>query len=151
MSTRKSVKCITINGISGGIVSANPIDGRNTTNGEIAAYGDTLFTTAVSPVLHASDLTIDVLDEGDTYPAIKALVGTTVPVTITTSYGDGSTSPSDTVSLSGDCVILSAEGDSIAVDDYGRSVIHVTLRRQAPDDDDSSNVVSVETTPASNL
>lgn len=131
MAARKTVKKITIGTISGGVYSAFVIDGRTTTNGEIAAYGDPLFTTAAAPVLHAADLTVDIIDEGAQYEAIKALVGTTVPVTITTQYGDGNGEPTSTVSLSGDCVILSATGDGIAVDSDGRSLIHVTLRKQA--------------------
>lgn len=132
MAARKSVKCISIDGITGGIHSANVIDGRTTTNGEIAAYGDTLFSTAASPVLHASQLTVDVVDEGAQYSAIKALVGKTVPVEITTEYGDGTDgSSTEVTSLSGNCVILAAEGDNIPVDDYGRSLIHITLVKQA--------------------
>lgn len=132
MAARKTVKNISIAGISGGIYSASVIDGRNTTNGEIAAYGDTLFTTAASPVLHASDLTVDVVDEGGQYDAIKSLVGTTQNVTITVTHGDGSTSGvSSGAVLSGACVILSAEGDNVPVDSEGKSVIHVTLRKQA--------------------
>lgn len=129
---RKTVKGITIGGISGGVYSASVIDGRNTTNGEVAAYGDTLFTTAASPVLHASDLTVDILDEGGQFAAIKTMVGTTQTVSITASYGDGDGSASAGAGgLSGKAVILSAEGDSVPVDDYGRSLIHVTLRAQA--------------------
>lgn len=129
---RKTVKGITIGGISGGVYSASVIDGRNTTNGEVAAYGDTLFTTAASPVLHASDLTVDILDEGGQFAAIKTMVGSTQTVSITASYGDGEGSASAGAGgLSGKAVILSAEGDSVPVDDYGRSLIHVTLRAQA--------------------
>lgn len=129
---RKTVKGITIGGISGGVYSASVIDGRNTTNGEVAAYGDTLFTTAASPVLHASDLTVDILDEGGQFAAIKSMVGSTQTVSITASYGDGDTAAAAGAGgVSGKCVILSAEGDSVPVDDYGRSLIHVTLRAQA--------------------
>ena len=132
MATRKAVKCITINGIAGGVYSATVMDGRNTTNGEIAAYGDTLFSTAASPVLHADDLTVEIVDEGGQQDAIKALVGKTVPVTFTVDYGDGSDAAlTNTTPLSGNCVILAANGDNVPVDDYGRSIIHVTLRKQA--------------------
>lgn len=132
MATRKSVKNISINGITGGVYSATVMDGRNTTNGEIAAYGDTLFSTAASPVLHAEDCLVEVVDEGNQQDAIKALVGQTVPVTITTTYGDGTTGGSTSVTtLSGNCVVLAANGDNVPVDDYGRSLIHVTLRKQA--------------------
>lgn len=127
---RKSVKTITIAGITGGIVGSTVIDGRNTTNGEIGAYGDTLFTTSCSPVLHASDLTVDVLDEGGQYEAIKAMVSTTQSVTITTAYGDGDGAPTSVTSLTGKCAILSAVGDPVAVDSDGKSVIHVTIRKQ---------------------
>ena len=96
---RKTVKKIQINGISGGIVGSSVIDGRTTTNEEVAAYDDPLFTTACSPVLHAADLRIDVLDEGGQYAAIKALVGTTQNVTITSYYGDGSGDPTSSTSL----------------------------------------------------
>lgn len=132
MAARKTVKNITIGTISGGVYSASVIDGRTTTNGEIAAYGDTLFTTAASPVLHASDLTVDILDEGGQYAAIKALVGTTQTVTITADYGDGeSAATAGAGGVSGKCVILSATGDNVAVDSNGQSIIHVTLRKQA--------------------
>lgn len=132
MATRKTVKNISINGIDGGVYSATVMDGRSTNNGEIAAYGDTIFTTAASPVLHASDLQVQIVDEGGQQDAIKALVGKTVPVTISTTYGDGSDGGSTTVNtLSGNCVILDANGDSVPVDDYGRSLITVTLRKQA--------------------
>lgn len=128
---RKTVKTITISGITGGIVGSSVIDGRTTTNEEVAAYGDTLFTTAASPVLHASDLRVDVLDEGGQYAAIKAMVGTTQSVTISASYGDGSASPTSATALTGSCVILDATGDDVAVDSSGKSVIHITLRKQA--------------------
>lgn len=136
MAARKSVKNITasIGGTSAPVYSATVIDGRTTTNGEIAAYGDTLFTTAASPVLHAADLTIDVLDEGDLGATLKGKVGQTVAVSISVAYGDGSesTAPTGTDIIgSGNCVILSVTGDSVAVDSDGRSVIHVMLRKQA--------------------
>lgn len=130
---RKTVKSITINGITGGIHSANPIDGRTTTNGEIAAYGDPLYTTACNPVLHASDVAIDVIDEGSQFAAIKAMVGTTQTITITTSYGDGDGAPTSTTSFTGKAAILAATGDPVAVDDFGRSLIHLTIRKQAED------------------
>ena len=135
MAARKSVKNITasIGGTDAPVYSASVVDGRTTTNGEIAAYGDTLFTTAASPVLHAADLTIDVLDEGGLGSTLKGKVGKTVAVTITVAYGNGSeqTAPTGADIIGGDCVILSVTGDSVPVDSDGRSVIHVTLRKQA--------------------
>ncbi len=129
---RKSVKTISINGITGAVYSATVIDGRTTTNGEIAAYGDTLFTTAASPVLHASELTVDIIDEGGQYAALKSLVGTNASVSITASYGDGSAAPTaGEGGVSGTCAILSVTGDSVAVDSDGRSLIHVTICKQA--------------------
>lgn len=129
---RKSVKCIEINGISGGVYGATVMDGRNTVNGQIAAYGDTLFSTAASPVLVPEQLALDILDEGAQQSAILALVGKTVPVTITTSYGDGTDAAlTSATTLSGNCVVLAANGDNVPVDDYGRSLIHVTLVKQA--------------------
>lgn len=135
MAARKSVKNITasIDGTDAPVYSATVVDGRTTTNGEIAAYGDTLFTTAASPVLHAADLTIDVLDEGTLGSTLAGKVGQTVAVSITVAYGDGSgTTPAGSNIIgSGNCVILSVTGDSVPVDSDGRSIIHVTLRKQA--------------------
>lgn len=148
---RKSVKCITISGLgTAGIYSASVIDGRTTNNGEIAAYGDKLFSTAAQPVLHASDLTVDIVDEGDGYFGlnnIQSLVGKTVTVQITTDYGDGSTTetPVEMFATGEQCVILEATGDSIPVDSDGHSLIHVTLRKQATEGTDV--IRSTSTTP----
>lgn len=134
MAARKAVKdiSVTIGSVSNApVYSASVIDGRNTSNGEIAAYGDALFTTIASPVLHASDLTVDILDEGGMYGSIKSLVGTTQSVAINTTYWNGKTDDTAVSTVSGDCVILSAVGDGVAVDTDGRSLIHVTLRKQA--------------------
>ncbi len=133
---RNSVKKITatIGGVTVPVYSASVINGRTTTNGEIAGYDDTLFTRAISPVLHAADLTIDVLDEGDLGNDLKALVGQTVTTSIKVLYGNNNPTSgegSDIITSGKECVVLSVTGDSVAVDSDGRSLIHVTLREQA--------------------
>lgn len=135
----KAVKTITVSGVTGKLISATPFKGREVESDEIAAFGDTEFSTVPRPVAKFSQFKFVVLDEGG-QSALSALAGTSAAVSVSVTYWDGKTTDSAVTAFSGDMVILSAvPGGEIEVDGSRRATIEVTAVPQAAAAAQSSN------------
>lgn len=127
----KAVKTITISGVTGKLISATPYKGREVEVDEIAAFGDTEFSTVPRPVAKFSQFKFVILDEGGE-SGLAALAGTSTAVTVSVTFWDGKTSGSAATVFTGDMVIQSVvPGGDIEVDGSRRSTIEVTAIPQA--------------------
>lgn len=127
----KAVKTISVSGVTGKLISATPYKGREAEVDEIAAFGDTEFSTVPRPVAKFSQFKFVILDEG-AQSALAALAGTSTAVTVSATFWDGKTSGSVATVFTGDMVIQSVvPGGDIEVDGSRRSTIEVTAIPQA--------------------
>lgn len=134
MACRKGLKTCTVSGIG----TALPITGITVANGqnvdvdEIAAYGDSEYTSVPRQIKHNSDLTVTCLNEtGVVDASYYALIGTVQAVTITYTMSDGKVDAADT-SLTHDFVIMGIEGSEIEVDGDRKTTIEITIRKHGP-------------------
>lgn len=135
----KAVKTISVSGVTGKLISATPYKGREVEVDEIAAYGDTEFSTVPRPVAKFSQFKFVILDEGG-QSALAALAGTSAAVTVSVTFWDGKTTASAATVFTGDMVIQSVvPGGDIEVDGSRRATIEVTATPQAAAAAQSSN------------
>ena len=88
MAARKVVRTLSYSGISLPIISSPPCAPVEADEAVAAAFGDASKTRVISNCPTIGDFTVQVLDEGGTPPT----VGESSSISVTTTYGDGSSS-----------------------------------------------------------
>ncbi len=121
---RKGLKTISVNGISGGIVSAAPFPPKSADSDPIAAYDDEVETNVIRPLTKVGEFNVTVLDEGQQFATVS---GTTATVTIAVSYWDGSTTVTRTLGEQICNVKNVAPGNDVDVQGERKATIVITL------------------------
>lgn len=120
---RKTVKTLSMTGITLPLVSAELIAGTSVEVDSVGAFGDTAFTNVGRGIKQHRDIAFVCLDEGI---AIDVDAGDVVAIALTETFSDGT--ETETRTLSHSCVIRSVEpGEAIAVDGDRKATINITV------------------------
>lgn len=131
MATRKTVKTMTISGVSGSVYGATVGNPKTADIDSTAAYGDTEFSEIPRNCKRNGDLTLTILNEGGAAATLEALAGTVQTVTLTVSFWDGDAG-TGTETVSGKYVIVSAVPGEVNIDGDQKATIAVTIRKNGP-------------------
>lgn len=124
MATRKAVRTMTVSGVSLPIYSAQPFAGATVESDNIAAFGDETFTTVPRNIAEWGEISITCIDEGET---VGVKPGDVQAITITTTYSDGTTESTRTVTKN--CAILEVSaGGEISVDGDRKATITIRVK-----------------------
>ena len=128
---RKTVKTISVSGISGSVYGATIGNPKSADIDSAAAYGDTEYSEIPRLAKHNGDLTITMLNEGGAAATLEALVGTVATVTLTVATWDGD-SATGTETVSGKYVIVSTAPSEVNIDGDQKATVAVTIRKHGP-------------------
>jgi hypothetical protein len=123
MAARKAVRTLTISGITLPILSAKPAAPQSVDVTEIAAFGDSSYTSVGSPCVKYGDLNVKVLDEGGDPP----LAGTQANYVVATGYGDGGSGTASR-SFSRAMTVISVDADEVEQEGNLKAAWSLVLR-----------------------
>lgn len=123
MATRKVVRTLSYSGIELPIISSPPCAPVEADEAVAAAFGDESKTRVISNCPTIGDFTVQVLDEGGTPPT----VGASSSITVTTTYGDGSSSGDATRAQTLTCQIKSVTAGTVAVDGERKATFDIVV------------------------
>lgn len=136
---RKAVKSITLTSPSHGAIIGGTIgQGTSLEADEIVAFGDVTYTAVPRQAAKYDDLTIQLLDEGQTPPTVSP-----TPVTLagTVVFSDGTNTT--TLTLPGEAYIVTAVSyGSVDVDGDRKGTIDITLKKVGGDASISTGTVA---------
>lgn len=136
---RKAVKSITLTTPTAGAVIGGSIgQGTSLDTDEIVAFGDATYTTVPRQAAKYEDITIQLLDEGQTPPVVSP-----TPVTLagTVVFSDGTNTK--TLTLPAESYIITAVSyGSVDVDGDRKGTIDITLHKVGGDASISTGTVA---------
>jgi hypothetical protein len=128
---RKALKTIAISGLTGtmAVLGGTVGAGQNVDSDEIAALGDTEYTTVPRQAKHNKDVVITFLNESGAVSTED--IGAVKSITLTYTMTDGKTDATAST-VTGDFVILDVNPGTVEVDGERKATVEVTLRKHGP-------------------
>lgn len=120
---RKTLRTVSMTGITLPLISAELLPGETVEVDNVAAFGDSAFSNIGRGIKQHSDISLTCLDEG---VALGINAGDVIDLVLSETFSDGTSEA--TRSLSEKVTISSVEpGESVAVDGERKATINITV------------------------
>ena len=129
---RKTVKTITVSGITLPIYGSTIGQGVTADIDSTAAYGDDFYSEIPRKCKHSNDLSLVVLNEGGACETLAALAGTVQAIGISVTFWDGDSDGTTQETASDSFTVVSCTPNDITVDGDQKATCTLVIRRQGP-------------------